>query len=227
MKKTKFDIIFLDHMMPGMDGVETLHRSQTMIGNLNRFTPIIVLTANAISGMREKYLDLGFSDYISKPIDSHHFYEVFYRSIPQNIIETKPVTVEENKEKDLRQKVVQDERLDFDQSSGINLCGGDKELYLSTLRTFCHDKPETQKKLVQFLMVEDWLNYQIIVHSLKSNGLLIGSKVFSNLAAQLETACKDIQAKSEVEKQVHFIQGNHGRFMQMYDSLVELAAKVS
>ena len=227
MKKTKFDIIFLDHMMPGMDGVETLHRSQTMIGNLNRFTPIIVLTANAISGMREKYLDLGFSDYISKPIDSHHFYEVFYRSIPQNIIETKPVTVEEKKEKDEGQKVVQDKSLDFDQSSGINLCGGDKELYLNTLRTFCHDKTETQKKLVQFLMVEDWLNYQIIVHSLKSNGLLIGSNVFSNLAAQLESACKDIQAKSEVEKQVQFIQGNHGRFMQMYDSLVELASKVS
>ena len=226
MKRTKYDIIFLDHMMPGMDGVETLHRSQTMIGNLNRFTPIIALTANAISGMREKYLDLGFTDYISKPIDSHHFYEVFYKSIPQNIIEPKTTAPETTAEKE-KPKDPTDKALDFDQASGIKLCGGDKELYLSTLKTFCHDKPETQKKLVQFLMSEDWLNYQIIVHSLKSNSLLIGSKNFSDLAFQLESACKAIQDKSEVEKSIKFIESHHGQFMQMYDNLVDLASKIS
>ena len=120
-----------------------------------------------------------------------------------------------------------DKALDFDQASGINLCGGDKELYLSTLKTFCQDKPETQKKLVQFLMTEDWLNYQIIVHSLKSNSLLIGSKNFSDLAFQLESACKDIQDKSDVEKRIQFIESHHGQFMQMYDNLVDLASKIS
>ena len=219
MKKTKFDIIFLDHMMPEMDGVETLHRSQSMLGNLNRFTPIIVLTANAISGMREKYLDLGFSNYISKPIDSHLFYEIFYHSIPQNIIEPRPMTPETAAPQDSITKKPDDKILDIDQNSGISLCGGDRELYLNTLKTFCQEKPETQKKLVQFLMAEDWLNYQIVAHSLKSNALLIGNKEFSDLALQLESACK--------EKQVQFIESHHGQFMKMYDNLAELASKIS
>lgn len=227
MKQTKYDIIFLDHMMPEMDGVETLHRSQSMLGNLNRFTPIIALTANAISGMREKYLDLGFTDYISKPIDSHHFYEVFYHSIPQNIIEPKPMSEESSTNTETNHKELKGESVNINQESGINLCGGDRELYLNTVKTFCQEKPDLQKKLVQFLMAENWYDYQIIVHSLKSNGLLIGSKEFSELAAQLESACKNIQSKSDVEKQIQFIEGNHGTFMQMYDNLADLASKIS
>ena len=227
MKKSKYDIIFLDHMMPEMDGVETLHRSQTMLGNLNRFTPIIALTANAISGMREKYLDLGFTDYISKPIDSHHFYEVFYRSIPQNIIIPKPSAGENEGGKDSSPKPVPEGAVNIDQAAGISMCGGDKSIYLDTVKLFCRDKTETQKKLVQFLMAENWKDYQIVVHALKSNGFLLGCKAFSDLAMQLESACKEIQNNSDVEKQVQFIESHHGEFMRMYDSLAELAAQIS
>ncbi len=91
MTKTRYDIIFLDHMMPDLDGIGTLKRSQILHGNLNRFTPIIALTANAMSGMREEYLKLGFTDYISKPIESDRLYDLFYNTISkEKIVKIEP-----------------------------------------------------------------------------------------------------------------------------------------
>lgn len=69
--KTKhYDIIFLDHMMPGKDGIETIKEMRTLNDTANENTPVICLTANAISGMREKYIEAGFDDYLTKPIDT-------------------------------------------------------------------------------------------------------------------------------------------------------------
>lgn len=69
-EKKKYDIIFLDHMMPGMDGIETLKRMRSSASDLNRTTPVICLTANAIAGARKQYEDAGFDDYMTKPIDA-------------------------------------------------------------------------------------------------------------------------------------------------------------
>lgn len=69
MAQTKYDVILLDHLMPDIDGVETLKLAQEMPDNKNRETPIIVLTANAIEGAKEEYLKAGFTDYLSKPVN--------------------------------------------------------------------------------------------------------------------------------------------------------------
>lgn len=69
MQKKKYDMVFLDHMMPGMDGVETLHRMKKLENNLSPDVPVIALTANALSGAKDQYFDYGFDDYLSKPID--------------------------------------------------------------------------------------------------------------------------------------------------------------
>ena len=69
MQKEQFDVILLDHMMPELDGVETLERSRSLEGSRCRDTPVIALTANAIQGAREEYIRLGFRDYLSKPIE--------------------------------------------------------------------------------------------------------------------------------------------------------------
>ena len=68
MKQKKYDMVFLDHMMPGMDGIETLQRLKKMDASLNKDTPIIVMTANAVTGAKRMYLAEGFDDYISKPL---------------------------------------------------------------------------------------------------------------------------------------------------------------
>ena len=79
----KYDIIFLDHMMPEKDGVETLHELRAEADNPNLQTPTICLTANAISGAREQYLAAGFDDYLTKPIDSGKLEEMLVRYLPQ------------------------------------------------------------------------------------------------------------------------------------------------
>ncbi len=66
--KFKYDIIFMDHLMPGMDGIETFTKMEALPDNLNKDTPVIMLTANAMTGMREKYLSIGFKDYLPKPV---------------------------------------------------------------------------------------------------------------------------------------------------------------
>ena len=68
--KEKYDIIFLDHMMPGMDGLETLRVFKELEENLNTSTPVIAVTANAVDEAKEYYLGEGFDGYIAKPIDS-------------------------------------------------------------------------------------------------------------------------------------------------------------
>ena len=70
VRQKAYDVIFMDHMMPEMDGVQTLEQMEAMPDSLNKDTPVIMLTANALTGMREEYLKLGFRDYLAKPIQS-------------------------------------------------------------------------------------------------------------------------------------------------------------
>lgn len=84
-EQKKYHMIFLDHMMPEMDGVETLYKLKKEEKNLNREIPIIMLTANAISGAKEEYLEMGFTDYLSKPMDSKHLEEMIAKYLPKGM----------------------------------------------------------------------------------------------------------------------------------------------
>lgn len=84
MTRQHYDIIFLDHRMPGMDGVETRARMDELEGNLNIDTPVIALTANAVSGAREEYISYGFTDYLTKPIDSDALEKMMIKYLPKD-----------------------------------------------------------------------------------------------------------------------------------------------
>ena len=86
MREKKYDIIFMDHMMPQMDGIETYKMSLTDPENVNRDTPMIMMTANALNGVREEYLDIGFTDYLSKPLDMDELKRVVKRNLPSGKI---------------------------------------------------------------------------------------------------------------------------------------------
>ena len=251
MKKTRYDIIFLDHMMPDMDGVETLEKSRTMSGNLNRFTPVIALTANAISGMRERYLSLGFTDYVSKPIDSRLLYDVFFRNISQDLIvdaRNETDAAEEKSEKGSISKSESEERkesadgadsgaasnaaekkeadLMIDRNEGVSKCGGDRELYKTLLGVFSDECGMNKAKLVKFILAKDWNNYEILVHALKSNGFMLGAADFGEKAKALEFACKDIMAGTSVDEKIDFIEKSHGSFLALYTEIAGEAAKL-
>ena len=102
IKAIKYDIVFLDHMMPKMDGIETFKKLQkeNLIGE---GTTVIALTANAISGSREKYLALGFDDYMSKPIDSKELESKLEQYIPKDLLSVKEETIDTEKKEDKKE----------------------------------------------------------------------------------------------------------------------------
>ena len=230
MKKNRYDIIFLDHMMPEMDGVETLEKSKTMSGNQNRFTPVIALTANAISGMKERYLKLGFTDYVSKPIDSKVLYDVFFRNISQDlIVEVKNEKSEERdatKKSDGVSESKEEVRAMIDVNEGISKSGGDKELYKTLLTVFSEECGMNKARLVRFILAKDWNNYEILVHALKSNGFLLGASDFGEKAKSLEFACKDIMAGKDTDEKIDFVEKSHAGFLSMYTEVAEEASRV-
>ena len=81
-KTTSYDLILMDQRMPEMDGTETLHHIRELEGNLNRVTPVICLTADAVIGARERYIAEGFTDYLTKPIDSHVLERMLMKYLP-------------------------------------------------------------------------------------------------------------------------------------------------
>ena len=96
LQQQGYDMIFMDHMMPGLDGIETFQKIKQLPDGRNRNTPVIMLTANAITGMEENYLSLGFYGYLSKPIDDAKLRKLLLKHIPDNKIEM------ENKEMNLK-----------------------------------------------------------------------------------------------------------------------------
>ncbi|MCR4658442.1 MAG: response regulator [Lachnospiraceae bacterium] len=90
MRSKKYDMVFMDHMMPELDGIETYERSLRDPDNLNHDTPCIMMTANALNGMREEYLEKGFSDYISKPLEIRELLRIVKRHLPPERIKKAP-----------------------------------------------------------------------------------------------------------------------------------------
>ena len=86
-KINKYHIIFMDHLMPIMDGIETLHKMNETEENLNKDTPVIALTANAVSGAREQYMAEGFDDYMTKPINMKIIEKIMRKYLPEDIVQ--------------------------------------------------------------------------------------------------------------------------------------------
>ena len=86
VREKKYDLIFLDHRMPDMDGIETLHAMQQMEENASRQTPVVALTANVVSGAREKYFQEGFSGYLAKPVNGEHLEETILNWLPEELV---------------------------------------------------------------------------------------------------------------------------------------------
>ena len=188
----KYDVIFLDHRMPEMDGVETFHAMQEMEDTYNRNTPVIALTANAISGAREEYFKEGFTDYLSKPVDSGKLEEMLLQYIPKDKISKKgdadyvtDARKEETREAEARAYAKAVLVTGIDMQAAINNCGS-PELLLEVLTDFwltIDDKAATIEELEKN---GDIKNYTIYVHGLKSSARTIGALKLSEMAANLE-----------------------------------------
>ena len=182
-EKNKYDIIFLDHMMPEMDGVECYHQLKNIPDCLNADTPVIMLTANAISGMRDSYLQEGFTDYLSKPFQGKELEEMIRKYLPKEFLKSSLAS-----------------RFPFlNVEEGVVHCTGSEEFYLEILSDYV--KESLESVLERAIQEEDWKSYLIQVQSLKSSSLTIGAEEVTNAAAMVEQAVKD--EKLDQAKQGH------------------------
>lgn len=188
VRQNTYDIIFMDHMMPGMDGVEAMHRIKEMESGKYQNIPIVALTANAISGVREQMISEGFTDYLAKPIDMETLERVLLRVLPERLI-VKTSSGEEEPATD-RMERMKEILKDLDVEAGVRNCGGSQEDYLEVLEVVSRHGSKRVEKLENMIQNEDFENYTIDVHALKSTAANIGAMQLSKLAYNQEMAGK-------------------------------------
>lgn len=217
-KDIPYDIIFMDHMMPYMDGIETLKNIKMTKDSPNLETPIIVLTANAVSGAKEMYLEQGFVDYMSKPIQGKKLEEKIVEYLP----ESKYVMIQyDEMEKQLYQNIwksVADDIMKeyefkiLDIPTAVEAAEGDKDTVVFLMKSFRDNVEKNRNDIVKSYESEDYRNYTIFVHALKSTSKMIGANELSETAKQMEQAGKD--------GNVDFIKSGYENMMKMYADVI-------
>ncbi len=232
-----YDIVFLDHMMPGFDGVETLKRLREINDGAYQDLPVIALTANTISGAREMFRSEGFTEFIPKPIERAVLERVLRRVLPKDRIRygsapaafeepikepsAADVSVEEvtaEKDPDTAPPFAHLAQVGFDLQMGLDYCGGDEDFYLEMLQMFYAQGLEKRNEIISLYEANNWPDYAVKVHALKSTSLTIGALELSEHARALEQAAK----KEETE----FIHENHAQLLHLHEKVCASLAKL-
>lgn len=184
--RNRYDLILLDHMMPVMDGMETLRTIQKQ--ELCPGVPIIVVTANAVSGERNMYLNAGFDDYLAKPVSSRQLWDTVMKYLPAEYVrmgDGEPASGFAVAPK----KGVMEQLGEFlDVSSALQYCCDSEELYLDIVGTYLEE--DRYGLISEYFAAKDLENYRIQVHALKSGSRTIGANALYEEALRLEEAAK-------------------------------------
>ena len=185
--KNQYDVIFLDHMMPDKDGIETLKEMKAITDTQNTLTPVICLTANAISGMREMYTNAGFDDYLTKPIDAERLETMLLQYLPDDKVTcvSGDDDIDEDEDQALPDFLYDIKEIDTD--SGLNYCG-DGESYVDALMMYMGSAEKKAEEIEKYRAAGDIKNVTIKVHALKSASRSIGALELGEFAERLEKA---------------------------------------
>lgn len=219
IQNKKYDIVFLDHMMPDMDGVEVLKRIKEDKTHPNQNTPVIVMTANCIEGAKEEYLELGFDDFVGKPISGDVLADTIRKHISPDLVNACSTDESKMEEQTTKQDIFCTSIPGVDWNMAF-MNTGDYELLIDLIKTFyAMADTEIEKINVLFnkICLEDSLealnSYRIAVHAMKNSLALVGDGELSDKARELETACKD--------NDITFIKENHEIFANEYLDLAK------
>ncbi len=216
--KQDFDIVFMDHMMPIMDGVEAMHIIKRNAAKENKEIPVVALTANAISSAKEMFISEGFDGFVPKPIEISDLERVLRRLLPKFVVayskEKETIIKKEAEEKDYITKL---KEAGVDTAYGLDYCGGDTEFYEELLGDYADKKDSKLEEIKGYFDAMDLKNYEIRVHGVKSTSKLIGAFELSNMAKALEDAAK---GGNEA-----FIKEKHPEFMRGYETLMNIISE--
>jgi signal transduction histidine kinase/DNA-binding NarL/FixJ family response regulator/HPt (histidine-containing phosphotransfer) domain-containing protein len=187
VRSQQYDIIFMDHMMPGMDGLETTAVIRALEGEYFKNVPIIALTANAVFGMREMFLENDFNDFLSKPIEVNKLNEIIEKWISKKKRRIAPVQPENLDDSDHDTVESLSSIKGVDASVGLLRVGGSEATYRSLLGVFVHDAKQ-RLVLLEKPTFDNLQAFTTHVHALKSALANIGALTLSESSALLEAA---------------------------------------
>ena len=233
LESKDYDMVFMDHMMPEMDGVDTLHRIRDKAGIYYANIPVIALTANAVAGAKEMLIAEGFQDFLSKPVEIASMHRILEKYLPDakkiydfedDVTDVQSgETVYNNHERDTvyeqlhnpqasvkepgAETAREDTAADIDEKQGALYCGS-LEDFEDILKIHYEDYDENSRKIQAFYDSKDWKNYVILVHGLKSSMKSVGIMKLSDMCLGLELAGK--------ENRIDYILKNHDAMMAEY-----------
>jgi signal transduction histidine kinase/DNA-binding response OmpR family regulator len=214
IKDRCYDFVFMDHMMPEMDGVETFHRIRQMGGKYCETVPIVALTANAVAGARKMMLAEGFTDFMEKPVECSVLERMLRRLLPKDkiiLVDEEAPALPEKQEEPQPQKEQRFAVGDLDVEQGMVYCGG-QELYINILKEYAAKGSENWEPVEELFAKQDWKNYVIAVHAVKSSMLAIGAKPLSEMAKGLE-----LEGKAE---HIEYILEHHEEMIREYKRVI-------
>ncbi|MBR5336416.1 MAG: response regulator [Lachnospiraceae bacterium] len=231
MSAKKYNMVFLDHMMPVMDGIEALGimKKQDLVPES---TIMVALTANAVVGARQTYIDAGFDDYLTKPLILKDLVRKLVDYLPADAyIRRKSVSDSALDENEIMEFGPEDDVVEYepgtgeetgteagfleklkaegiDAEAGLSFCGGSSDFYREMLSDFATSAEGKAGSLEEHFKAKEWNEYKVMAHSLKSISMTLGIRGVSDMARRMEDACK-----SDDEA---YILANHANFITRY-----------
>lgn len=233
LESKDYDMVFMDHMMPEMDGVDTLHRIRDKAGIYYANIPVIALTANAVAGAKEMLIAEGFQDFLSKPVEIASMHRILEKYLPDakkiydfeddatdvqsgeavhndhehEIVYEQPQNPQASVNEPGAETAQEDTAADINEKQGTLYCGS-LEDFEDILKIHYEDYEENSQKIQAFYDSKDWKNYVILVHGLKSSMKSVGIMKLSDMCLELELAGK--------ENRIDYILKNHDVMMAEY-----------
>ena len=229
LRTNSYDLVFMDHQMPEMDGIETLEKIKTDPAIKTLKIPFIALTANAISGAREMYIKSGFSDYLTKPVDGNRLSDMLCKWLPKSLIRKDADGLksarkesdkgvknesEENKTKTAEKSGISElVKFGIDVKTGMGYCMNDESFYTEILQDFAQNMKNNKAELSDFYEKKDIKNFGIKAHALKGTARTVGALALSEKAKALELAAKG--------NDMNFIEANSRELFDEYEALAQ------
>lgn len=222
----KYDIIFMDHMMPDIDGIETMHKIKEK-GDWCRFVPVIALTANATDEARQLFRQEGFQDFLAKPIETGLLRDILLKWIPNEKIVFSDIShgyaSKEKSVANTAKTVFTKTRLlqeGIDLEAGLSYFGGNIKAYRDTMKDILMDCTKKVFLIEKYLAEEDLKNFAIEAHSVKSVAATIGADAFSGIAKECELKAKAGDKEYVKEHGSYFVR-RYVEFLSSIESLLQ------
>ena len=209
MSQKKYDLVFIDHMMPEMDGIEVLKRMRRR-NFMNEDTPAIAFSANAVVGAHDFYLIEGFTDFLEKPVDGNKLENMLKTYLPKEKIEFLNEACEEVENKASKEIASEEEPI-LDAESGIRFSGSEV-IFHKVITTFTESAKKDEREISDLYDKCDYRNYIIKVHGLKSAARIAGAPKLSKMAECLEFA-----GKAGDYDEIH---QKHGELLKLYEETI-------